>query len=357
MALISMRQMLDHAAEHQYGIPAFNVNNLEQTRAIMEAADATDSPVIMQASAGARKYAGAPFLRHMIEAAVEEFPHIPVVMHQDHGVSPAVRQRSIQLGFTSVMMDGSLGEDGKTPMDYDYNVAVTRQAVAMAHACGVSVEGELGCLGSLETGEAGEEDGIGAEGKLSHDQLLTDPEEAARFVEATDVDALAIACGTSHGAYKFSRPPTGDILAIGRIREIHDRIPNTHLVMHGSSSVPQDWLAVINEYGGEIPETYGVPVEQIQEGIRHGVRKVNIDTDLRLASTGAIRRFLAHNRAEFDPRKYLSETVKAMRDICIARYEAFGTAGQASRIRPVSLADMTTRYGAGDLRQVVKAAA
>ncbi len=304
MALISMRQLLDHAAEHGYGVPAFNVNNLEQTRAIMEAADATNSPVIMQASAGARKYAGAPFLRHLIAAAIEEFPHIPVVMHQDHGVSPGVCQRSIQLGFSSVMMDGSLGEDGKTPMDYDYNVAVTRKVVEMAHACGVSVEGELGCLGSLETGQAGEEDGVGAEGTLSHDQMLTDPEEAATFVRATGVDALAIACGTSHGAYKFSRPPTGDILAIDRIKEIHARIPDTHLVMHGSSSVPQEWLAIINEFGGQIPETYGVPVEQIQEGIRHGVRKINIDTDLRLASTGAVRRFLAQHPAEFDPRKF-----------------------------------------------------
>jgi len=356
MALISMRQLLDHAAEHGYGVPAFNVNNLEQTRAIMEAASETDSPVIMQASAGARKYAGAPFLRHMIEAAVEEFPDIPVVMHQDHGVSPAVCQRSIQLGFTSVMMDGSLGEDGKTPTEYDYNVDVTRRAVEMAHACGVSVEGELGCLGSLETGEAGEEDGIGAEGSLSHDQLLTDPEEASRFVAATDVDALAIACGTSHGAYKFSRPPTGDILAIDRIREINARIPNTHLVMHGSSSVPQDWLAVINEHGGEIPETYGVPVEQIVEGIRHGVRKVNIDTDLRLASTGAVRRFLARNRAEFDPRKYLTETIKAMKAICKERYESFAAAGQAGRIKPVSLAAMERRYTSGELRQVVNPA-
>ncbi len=356
MALISMRQMLDHAAEYGYGVPAFNVNNLEQTRAIMEAADETNSPVIMQASAGARKYAGAPFLRHMIQAAVEEFPHIPVVMHQDHGVSPAVCQRSIQLGFTSVMMDGSLGEDGKTPMDYDYNASVTRTAVEMAHACGVSVEGELGCLGSLETGEAGEEDGIGAEGTLTHDQMLTDPEEAAQFVAATDVDALAIACGTSHGAYKFSRPPTGDILAIDRIKAINARIPNTHLVMHGSSSVPQDWLAIINEFGGEIPETYGVPVEQIQEGIRHGVRKVNIDTDLRLASTGAVRRYLAQNPADFDPRKYLKETITAMKEICVARYEAFGTAGNADKIRAVSLADMVERYHAGELKQVVKAA-
>jgi fructose-bisphosphate aldolase class II len=348
-----MRQLLDHAAEHDYGVPAFNVNNLEQTRAIMEAAHATNSPVIMQASAGARKYAGAPFLRHMIQAAVEEFPHIPVVMHQDHGFSPAVCQRSIQLGFSSVMMDGSLGTDGKTPMDYAYNVQVTQRAVEMAHACGVSVEGELGCLGSLETGEAGDEDGSGAEGVLTHDQMLTDPEEAAQFVAETDVDALAIACGTSHGAYKFSRPPTGDILAMERIREIHQRIPNTHLVMHGSSSVPQEWLAVINEFGGEIPETYGVPVEQIQEGIRHGVRKINVDTDLRLASTGAVRRFLAENKAEFDPRKYLTATLVAMKDICLARYEAFGTAGNADKIKALSLDAMQARYSAGELKQTV----
>lgn len=346
MALISLRQLLDHAAEHGYGVPAFNVNNLEQTRAIMEAADQTDSPVIMQASAGARKYAGAPFLRALMEAAMTEFPHVPVVVHQDHGTSPGVCQRSIQLGFSSVMMDGSLGEDGKTPMDYDYNAGVTRRVVDMAHACGVSVEGEIGCLGSLETGEAGEEDGIGAAGKLSHDQLLTDPEEAAQFVADTDVDALAIACGTSHGAYKFTRPPTGDILAMDRIKAIHSRIPNTHLVMHGSSSVPQDWLAVINEFGGEIPETYGVPVEQVVEGIKHGVRKVNIDTDLRLASTGSIRRFLAEHPAEFDPRKYLAASLEAMKAICIDRYEAFGTAGNASKIQPLSLADMQARYAA-----------
>ena len=349
MALISLRQLLDHAAEHGYGVPAFNVNNLEQMRAIMEAADETDSPVIVQASAGARKYAGAPFLRHLILAAIEEFPHIPVVMHQDHGTSPAVCQRSIQLGFSSVMMDGSLGEDGKTPMDYDYNVRVTQTAVAMAHACGVSVEGELGCLGSLETGTAGEEDGIGAEGILDHSQMLTDPEEAAQFVKATGVDALAIAIGTSHGAYKFTRPPTGDILAIDRIKAIHARIPDTHLVMHGSSSVPQEWLAVINEFGGEIPETYGVPVAEIQEGIRHGVRKGNIDTDLRLASTGAIRRFLAQNTSEFDPRKYLAVATKAMKEICLARYEAFGTAGQASKIKVLSLEAMFKRYEKGEL--------
>lgn len=350
MALISMRQLLDHAAEHGYGVPAFNVNNLEQTRAIMEAADETNSPVIMQASAGARKYAGAPFLRAMMEAAINEFPHIPVVVHQDHGTSPAVCQRSIQLGFSSVMMDGSLGTDGKTPMDYAYNVEVTRQVVEMAHACGVSVEGELGCLGSLETGQAGEEDGVGAEGILSHDQMLTDPEEAADFVKATDVDALAIACGTSHGAYKFTRPPTGDILDINRIKEINARIPNTHLVMHGSSSVPQEWLAVINEFGGEIPETYGVPVEQIQEGIRHGVRKINIDTDLRLASTGAVRRFLAENPSEFDPRKFLKATQVAMREICIARYESFGTAGNADKIVVRNLEAMHQAYDAGELK-------
>lgn len=354
MALISLRQMLDHAAEIGYGVPAFNVNNLEQMRAIMEAADQTDSPVIVQASAGARKYAGAPFLRHLILAAIEEFPHIPVCMHQDHGTSPAVCQRSIQLGFSSVMMDGSLGDDGKTPASYEYNVDVTRRTVEMAHACGVSVEGELGCLGSLETGEAGEEDGIGAVGKLTHDQMLTDPEEAADFVKKTDVDALAIACGTSHGAYKFTRPPTGDILDINRIKEIHKRIPNTHLVMHGSSSVPQEWLAVINQFGGEIPETYGVPVEQIVEGIKHGVRKVNIDTDLRLASTGATRRFLAENPSEFDPRKFLAATTKAMKDICIDRYEAFGTAGNASKMKAISLDGMFERYASGELKAQIK---
>ena len=354
MALISLRQMLDHAAEFGYGVPAFNVNNLEQMRAIMLAADKTDSPVIVQASAGARKYAGAPFLRHLILAAVEEFRHIPVVMHQDHGTSLAVCQRSIQLGFSSVMMDGSLGEDGKTPMDYAYNVEVTRRVVEIAHACGVSVEGELGCLGSLETGEAGEEDGIGADCKLSHDQMLTDPEEAAQFVRETQVDALAIACGTSHGAYKFSRPPTDDILAIDRIKAIHERIPDTHLVMHGSSSVPQDWLEIINEYGGAIPETYGVPVEQIQQGIKYGVRKVNIDTDLRLASTGAIRRYLAKHPAEFDPRKYLQESVKAMADICVARYQAFGCAGQGSKIKPLSLDKMVDLYVAGKLTPNIK---
>jgi len=349
MALISLRQMLDHAAEHGYGVPAFNVNNLEQMRAIMEAADETDSPVIVQASAGARSYAGAPFLRHLILAAIEEFPHIPVCMHQDHGTSPAVCQRSIQLGFSSVMMDGSLGEDGKTPASYEYNVDVTRRTVEMAHACGVSVEGELGCLGSLETGMAGEEDGIGAEGVLDHSQLLTDPEEAADFVKKTGVDALAIAIGTSHGAYKFTRPPTGDILAIERIKEIHARIPNTHLVMHGSSSVPQDWLAMINEFGGDMGQTYGVPVEEIVEGIKHGVRKVNIDTDLRMASTGAIRKHLHENPSNFDPRKFLAAATKGMKEICKARYESFGTAGNASKINALSLDAMTDRYLSGEL--------
>jgi len=355
MALMSLRQLLDHAAENNYGVPAFNVNNLEQVRAIMMGADEVNSPVILQASAGARKYAGSNFLRHMIQAAIEEFPHIPIVMHQDHGVSPAVCQRSIQLGFSSVMMDGSLGEDGKTPMDFEYNVKVTKLAVDMAHACGVSVEGELGCLGSLESGMAGEEDGHGAEGKLSKEQLLTDPDEAAQFVEATGIDALAIACGTSHGAYKFSRPPTGDILAIGRIKEIHQRIPNTHLVMHGSSSVPQEWLAVINEFGGEIPETYGVPVEEIQEGIKNGVRKVNIDTDLRLASTGAVRKFLAENTSEFDPRKFLTPTITAMKDIVKARLEVFGTAGQASNLGKIyNLEEMSARYSAGEYKATVR---
>ncbi|EXA67560.1 fructose-bisphosphate aldolase, class II, Calvin cycle subtype [Acinetobacter baumannii 348935] len=344
MALISMRQLLDHAGEHAYGVPAFNVNNLEQMRAIMLAADATNSPVIVQASAGARKYAGAPFLRHLILAAVEEWPHIPVVMHQDHGTSPDVCQRSIQLGFTSVMMDGSLGEDGKTPTSYEYNVDVTRRTVQMAHACGVSVEGEIGCLGSLETGMAGGEEGGGAEGGLDHSQLLTSVEEARQFVADTNVDALAIAVGTSHGAYKFTRPPTGDILAIDRIKEIHEALPNTHLVMHGSSSVPQEWLAVINQYGGDIKETYGVPVEQLVEAIKHGVRKINIDTDLRLASTGAMRRMMAEKPSEFDPRKFFSATVDAMKQICIDRYEAFGTAGNADKIRPISLEKMVERY-------------
>jgi len=349
MALISMRQLLDYAAENNFGMPAFNVNNMEQVHSIMQAADETDSPVIMQGSAGARSYAGEPFLRHLITAATEMYPHIPIVMHQDHGSEPAVCLRSIQSGFSSVMMDGSLMSDMKTPSTFEYNVDVTRTVVQMAHAGGVSVEGELGCLGSLETGEMGEEDGHGAEGKLSMDQLLTDPEEAASFVKETGVDALAIAIGTSHGAYKFTRPPTGDILAISRIKEIHARLPNTHLVMHGSSSVPQDWLEIINNYGGDMGETYGVPVEEIQEGIKHGVRKVNIDTDLRMASTGAIRKHLEENKSNFDPRKFLKASTAGMKDICKARYEAFGCAGHASKIKVISLEDMVARYDSGEL--------
>jgi fructose-bisphosphate aldolase class II len=344
MAMISLRQLLDHAAEHRYGVPAFNVNNLEQIQAIMQAAQKTDSPVILQASAGARKYAGEPFLRKMVEAAAEMYPDIPIVMHQDHGASPSVCMQSIRSGFTSVMMDGSLLEDAKTPASYDYNVDVTRRVVEMAHAVGVSVEGELGCLGSLESGTAGEEDGVGAEGVLSHEQLLTDPEQAADFVARTGVDALAIAIGTSHGAYKFSRKPTGDILAISRIKEIHERIPGTHLVMHGSSSVPQEWLAIIREHGGDIKETYGVPVEEIQEGIRHGVRKINIDTDIRLAMTGAMRRAMTQSPQEFDPRKFFKDATAAARDVCIARFEAFGCAGMASRIKPTSLETGAQRY-------------
>ncbi len=348
-----MRQLLDHAAEHEYGIPAFNVNNMEQVQAIMQAAHECDSPVILQGSAGARKYAGEPFLRHLIEAAVETWPHIPVVMHQDHGGSPAVCQRSIRSGFTSVMMDGSLHEDMKTPADYGYNVTTTQRVVEMAHAVGVSVEGELGVLGSLETGEAGEEDGSGAEGKMSHDQLLTDPEQAAEFVRDTGVDALAIAIGTSHGAYKFSRKPTGDILAIGRIKEIHARIPDTHLVMHGSSSVPQEWLDVIREHGGQIKETYGVPVAEIQEGIRHGVRKINIDTDIRLAMTGAMRRLMAQKPEEFDPRKFFAAAVVATRELCKERFVAFGCAGHAGEIKPIPLDQMSDLYAKGSLRPAI----
>jgi len=344
MALISMRQLLDHAAENNYGMPAFNVNNMEQVHAIMEAADEMNSPVIMQGSAGARSYAGEPFLRHLIIAAIEEYPHIPVVMHQDHGSEPAVCLRSIQSGFSSVMMDGSLMADAKTPSTYEYNVEVTRKVVEMAHAGGVSVEGELGCLGSLETGMMGEEDGHGAEGQLDMDQLLTDVDEAADFVEKTDVDALAIAIGTSHGAYKFTKPPTGAVLRIDRIQEIHAKLPNTHLVMHGSSSVPQDWLEIINTHGGEMGETYGVPVEEIVEGIKHGVRKVNIDTDLRMASTGAIRKHLMENTSNFDPRKYYKAAKDAMRGICKARFEAFGSAGHASEITVRSLEDMISYY-------------
>ncbi len=354
MALVSMRQLLDHAAEHGYGLPAFNVNNMEQVHAIMQAADAVDSPVILQGSAGARSYAGEPFLRHLIHAAVEMYPHIPVVMHQDHGASPAICARSIQSGFSSVMMDGSLMEDGKTPGSFEYNVNVTKQVVDMAHACGVSVEGELGCLGSLETGMMGEEDGHGAEGKLDMDMLLTDPDEAADFVKQTGVDALAIAIGTSHGAYKFTQEPTGKILRIDRVKEINARIPDVHLVMHGSSSVPQDWLEIINSYGGDMGQTYGVPVEEIVEGIKSGVRKVNIDTDLRMASTGAVRKHLEENKANFDPRKFLKEATKAMSGICQARYEAFGCAGMASKIKPISLETMFQKYAAGELEPKVK---
>ena len=349
MALITLRQLLDHAAEHDYGVPAFNVNNLEQMRAIMEAADETKSPVIVQASAGARQYAGSQFIRALIIAAMEEWPHIPICMHQDHGASPAVCQRSIQLGFTSVMMDGSLLEDQKTPSDYKYNVQITAFTTKIAHTCGVSVEGELGCLGSLETLRAGEEDGSGAKGKLSREQMLTNPNQAVDFVSKTHVDALAIAIGTSHGAYTFFQPPTGEVLVIDRIKAIHKCLPDTHLVMHGSSSVPQEWLQVINEYGGKIPETYGVPVEEIQESIRHGVRKVNIDTDLRLASTGAIRRYLAKNPSQFDPRKYFGEALQAMKAICRTRYEAFGTVGQAEKIKIISLEKMACRYKDGEL--------
>jgi fructose-bisphosphate aldolase class II len=344
MALVSLRQVLDHAAENGYGVPAFNVNNLEQIQAIMEAAQATNSPVILQASAGARKYAGEAYLRHMVLAAVETHPDIPVVLHQDHGASPAVCVQSIRSGFTSVMMDGSLKEDAKTPASYEYNVAVTRKVCEIAHSIGVSVEGELGCLGSLETGEAGEEDGSGAEGKLTHDMMLTDPVQAKDFVAQTGVDALAIAIGTSHGAYKFTRKPTGDILAIERIANIHAAVPNTHLVMHGSSSVPQEWLAIIRKYGGDIKETYGVPVEEIQRGIQSGVRKVNIDTDIRLAMTGAMRKVFAEQPSEFDPRKALIEARKAARQICELRFQAFGCAGHAARIKPVPLDDMVRRY-------------
>lgn len=354
MSLVSMRQLLDHAAEFGYGLPAFNVNNLEQVQAIMEAAAETDSPVIMQASAGARKYAGEAFLRHLIDAAVEAYPHIPVVMHQDHGQSPAICMGAIRSGFSSVMMDGSLLEDGKTPSSYEYNVDVTRRVVEMSHAIGVSVEGELGCLGSLETGQAGEEDGIGAEGTLDHSQMLTDPDQAADFVKQTNVDALAIAIGTSHGAYKFTRKPTGDILAIERIKEINARIPNTHLVMHGSSSVPQELLEIIREYGGDMKETYGVPVEEIVRGIKYGVRKINIDTDIRLAMTGAIRKFFVENPSKFDPREFLKPAREAAKLVCKARFEAFGTAGNASKIKPINLDKIAAAYKSGALNQIVR---
>lgn len=346
MALVALRQVLDHAAENNYGVPAFNVNNMEQVQAIMEAASMTDSPVILQASAGARKYAGEQFLRHLIEGAMGEYPNVPVVMHLDHGASPAHCFQAIQLGFSSVMMDGSLMSDGKTPSSYDYNIETTRKVTEMAHEVGVSVEGELGCLGSLETGQGDKEDGHGFEGTLNLEQLLTDPQQAKDFVEQTKVDALAIAIGTSHGAYKFTRKPTGDILAIERVKEIHRLIPNTHLVMHGSSSVPQDWLAVIREFGGDLKETYGVPVEEIQIAIKHGVRKINIDTDIRLAMTGAIRRYFALNPAQFDPRQYLTQAKDAARQICIDRYNQFGSAGNGSKIRPLQLREMAKRYKA-----------
>ncbi len=354
MPIVSMRQLLDHAAENGYGLPAFNVNNLEQVQAIMEAASETDSPVIMQASAGARKYAGETFLKHLIQAAIETYPKVPIVMHQDHGQSPAVCASAMKLGFSSVMMDGSLRDDGKTIADYDYNVEVTRQVVAAAHKIGVTVEGELGCLGSLETMKGDKEDGHGAEGTMTREMLLTDPDQAADFVKKTQLDALAIAIGTSHGAYKFTRKPTGDILAIERIKEINRRIPNTHLVMHGSSSVPQELLALIRANGGEMKETYGVPVEEIQEGIKHGVRKVNIDTDIRLAMTAAIRKFMHENKSAFDPRDYLKPARAAAKALCRQRYEQFGCAGMASKIKPLPLDAMAQRYGRGELAQVVK---
>jgi len=355
MPLVSMRQLLDHAAEQRYGIPAFNVNNLEQVQAIMAAASEVDAPVIMQASAGARKYAGEDFLKHLIQAALEAYPKVPVVMHQDHGQSPAVCKGAIDLGFSSVMMDGSLEADGKTIASYDYNVEVTSEVVKMAHALGISVEGELGCLGSLETMQGDKEDGHGTESTMTRDQLLTDPEQAADFVRKTQLDALAIAIGTSHGAYKFSRKPTGDILAIDRIKEIHRRIPTTHLVMHGSSSVPQELLEEIRKYGGEMKETYGVPVEEIQEAIKHGVRKINIDTDIRLAMTAAVRKFMVQNPSHFDPRDFLRPAREAAKQICKARYEQFGCAGQGSRIQPRPLTDMAHHYASGALAQRVDA--
>ncbi len=353
MPLVSMRQLLDHAAEHNYGIPAFNVNNLEQVQAIMEAAKEVNAPVIMQASAGARKYAGEAFLRNLISAAVESYPNIPIVMHQDHGQSPDVCKGAIDLGFSSVMMDGSLEADGKTIASYDYNIDVTRKVVDMAHAIGVTVEGELGCLGSLETMKGDKEDGHGTDSTMTREQLLTDPEQAADFVKRTQLDALAIAIGTSHGAYKFTRKPTGDILAIDRIKEIHRRIPNTHLVMHGSSSVPQDLLAEIRKYGGDMKETYGVPVSEIQEAIKHGVRKINIDTDIRLAMTAAVRRFLFENPSKFDPREYLKPAREAAKQICKQRYIEFNCEGQAGKIRPLTLQQVAQRYKAGELAQVV----
>ncbi len=354
MALVSLRQLLDHAAENTYGLPAFNVNNLEQVQAIMAAADEVNSPVIMQASAGARKYAGEAFLRHLIDAAVESYPHIPVVMHQDHGQSPAVCMAAIRSGFTSVMMDGSLMADGKSVASYEYNVAVSQEVVKFAHSIGVTVEAELGVLGSLETMMGDKEDGHGAEGAMTREQLLTDVEQAADFVKQTQCDALAIAIGTSHGAYKFTKKPTGDILAIDRIKEINQRIPNTHLVMHGSSSVPQVLLAIIREFGGDMKETYGVPVEEIQQGIKHGVRKINIDTDIRLAMTAAIRKYLFENPSKFDPRDYLKPAREAAKEICKARFLAFGCEGQAGKIKSIPLEQMAERYKSGQLAQLVK---
>jgi len=353
MALVSMRELLDHAAHHGYGIPAFNVNNLEQVQAVMAAADEVGAPVILQASAGARKYAGEAFIKHLISAAVEAYPHIPLVMHQDHGQSPDVCRGAIGLGFSSVMMDGSLMADGKTIADYEYNVDVTRQVVAMAHATGVTVEGELGCLGSLETMRGDKEDGHGTDATMTRDQLLTDPEQAADFVKRTQLDALAIAIGTSHGAYKFTRKPTGDILAIERIKEINRRIPNTHLVMHGSSSVPQDLLATIREFGGNMKETYGVPVEEIQKAIQFGVRKINIDTDIRLAMTAAVRRFMAENPDKFDMRDWLKPAREAAKKICRQRYVEFGCEGQGATIKGHSLQVVAGQYARGELAQTV----
>ena len=353
MALVSMRELLDHAATHSYGIPAFNVNNLEQVQAIMEAANEVGAPVIMQASAGARKYAGEAFLKHLIQAAIETYPHIPVVMHQDHGQSPAVCQGAINLGFSSVMMDGSLEGDGKTIASYEYNVDVTRQVVDMAHKLGVTVEGELGCLGSLETMKGDKEDGHGTDATMTREQLLTDPEQAADFVQRTQLDALAIAIGTSHGAYKFTRQPTGDILAIDRIKEINRRLPNTHLVMHGSSSVPQEMLATINAYGGNMKETYGVPVAEIQKAIQFGVRKSNIDTDIRLAMTAACRKFLAENPDKFDARDWLKPAREAAKQLVKARYIEFGCEGQGAKVRGDTLSVVAARYSKGELAQVV----
>jgi len=354
MALVSMRELLDHAASHGYGIPAFNVNNLEQVQAVMSAADEAGAPVILQASAGARKYAGEAFIKHLIQAAIESYPHIPLVMHQDHGQSPAVCQGAIDLGFSSVMMDGSLEADGKTIASYEYNVQVTREVVALAHKVGVTVEGELGCLGSLETMQGDKEDGHGTDATMTMDQLLTDPEQAADFVKQTQLDALAIAIGTSHGAYKFTREPTGDILAIGRIQEIHRRLPNTHLVMHGSSSVPQDLLATINQYGGRMKQTYGVPVAEIQKAIQFGVRKINIDTDIRMAMTGAVRKFLHENPDKFDAREWLKPAREAAKNLCKQRYIEFGCEGQAAKIKGQSLSVIAAQYSRGELAQSVR---